>query len=310
MEWSSRLILAQASSGLSDFMRQVPVGLILMFCGTGVVLVVVVLLIVRARMQRREHPHRERPVVPVSAATKSAAPMGSEAAAEGDLPDLDMLVSRPASVSKSPPPPSSSAPARTTRSGTFQVKLDSGGAAQAVEVVTILRDVVDGGLIIQMGDRAYRDLTDDETFRDRFLKVMRELSPVVAQATARKPPTAPLHKPPSADSPAAETRTAPAPTSEAATLRDLLVDEDALEDEDRDEPPVVEAPRRAAAPPPEDGDNVPGDLPRYSLDDEPQIVKKRAGLLGRTKTEFVPVPELNLAEAIEAYLQHKLVRSG
>ena len=42
-------------------------------------------------------------------------------------------------------------------------------SAQAVEVVTILRDVMDGGLIIQMGDKIYRNLSSDETFTERFL---------------------------------------------------------------------------------------------------------------------------------------------
>jgi hypothetical protein len=51
---------------------------------------------------------------------------------------------------------------------------------------------------------------------------------------------------------------------------------------------------------------MPGDLPRFTLEEEPQKIKTRGGLLGRTKTEFVPVPELNIAGAIEAYLQHKL----
>ncbi|HLV36827.1 MAG TPA: hypothetical protein VKY59_17010, partial [Spirillospora sp.] len=170
MEWSSVFILAQAGPSFEDFFRQIPTGLILMFCGTGIILLVVMVLIVRARTQRAERTRIEHPHIPVSSAARSA---GSSAEL-ADLPDLDLLVETPAA----PPAAVESTPVRTARKDTFQVNLSDGNRAQAVEVVTILRDVVDGGLIIQMGDRAYRDLSTDEGFRDTFLKIMRELSPV------------------------------------------------------------------------------------------------------------------------------------
>ena len=294
MEWSSVFILAQAGPSFEDFFRQIPTGLILMFCGTGIILLVVMVLIVRARTQRAERTRIEHPHIPVSSAARSA---GSSAEL-ADLPDLDLLVETPAA----PPAAVESTPVRTARKDTFQVNLSDGNRAQAVEVVTILRDVVDGGLIIQMGDRAYRDLSTDEGFRDTFLKIMRELSPVVAQATGKKPPTGELR---SADTPPpASASDTPPTTSPKATpsLRDLLV-EGELETDDE---PAIAAPRSAAPPPPAADGTMPGDLPRYSLDDQPQVVKKRSGLLGRQKTEYVPVPELNLADAIENYLQHKL----
>jgi hypothetical protein len=126
---------------------------------------------------------------------------------------------------------------------------------------------------------------------------MRELSPMVTQAS--KPKTAPLEAQRSAPAePSAPLTTSADISAASSSLRDLLVDED---DEDINEPvPPVTAP-----PPASDG-RMPGDLPRYSLDEEVQVVKKKAGLLGRTKTEFVPVPEFDLAGAIESYLQHKL----
>lgn len=61
-------------------------------------------------------------------------------------------------------------------------------------------------------------------------------------------------------------------------------------------PPVVNVP----PPPPiaKDG-RMPGDLPKFKVD---EAVKPNA----KGKYEAVPLPELNIAEAIEAYLQHKL----
>jgi hypothetical protein len=46
---------------------------------------------------------------------------------------------------------------------------------------------------------------------------------------------------------------------------------------------------------------LPGDLPRFSLDDQGPIKPPRG-----QKREVKPVPEINLAAAIEAFLQHKL----
>jgi hypothetical protein len=288
MNW---FMLAQASSGMSDFMRQLPIPLILMFCGSGVLLVVVALVIVRARTQRAEKAKPGRlPTMPVTAA-KSASPL------EADLPDLDLLVSAPPAPR---PAPAEAAPARTPRTGTYTVNLSDGDSAQAVEVVTILRDVVDGGLMIQMGGKTYRDLTHDETFRASFLKVMRELSPVVNQA-AKAPKIS------TQETLAALKHEEPSTPPQTGSLRDLLTSDEPF---DMDDEPQAAAPAmptvRSAPPPPSLDGTMPGDLPRFSMDSEPQVVKKKGGLLGRTKTQFVPVPELNLAEAIEAYLQHKL----
>jgi hypothetical protein len=290
MEWSSVFILAQVGPSFEDFFQQIPTGLILMFCGTGIILLVVMVLIVRARAQRAERTRIEHPHIPVSSAARPAAGSSAELT---DLPDLDLLVETPAPPPAAPPAAVESAPVRAARKDTFQVNLSDGDRAQAVEVVTILRDVVDGGLIIQMGDRVYRDLSADEGFRDTFLKVMRELSPVVAQATGKKPPTGELR--------AADTPPATSPKA-APSLRDLLIEGELKTDDE----PATAAPRSAAPPPPAADGTMPGDLPRYSLDEQPQVVKKRSGLLGRQKTEYVPVPELNLADAIENYLQHKL----
>jgi hypothetical protein len=354
MNW---FILAQASSSMSDFLRQVPIPLIVMFCGSGVLLLVVAFLIVRARSQRAEKAETQRSRVSAPAAAKSSDPL------DADLPDLDLLVPATPPAPKPAAAPAASATTRTVRTGVYTVSLSDGDTAQAVEVVTILRDVVGGGLLVQMGNKTYQDLSRDENFRAGFLKVMRELSSVVTQA-AKAPQAAAV--PAAANtsvytinlndggtaqavevvtilrdvvdgglilqmggktyrdltqdegfrtgflkvmrelSPMVTQAPKPAQPAPAASLRDLMSNDEAPA---VDEPVEAVTPRRPAAPPPPpptaDG-TMPGDLPSYSLDKQPEVVKKKGGLLGRTKTEFVPVPELNLAEAIEAYLQYKL----
>ena len=171
----------------------------------------------------------------------------------------------------------------------FTVNVNDGSSAQAVEVVTILRDVVDGGLIIQMGGKTYRDLGNDDAFRSSFLKIMRELSPVVTQA-------------PAAESPAEETVADDVPAPVTDDTADDMPAIDELVDESSAAAPT---PTTAQSGPPVVGP-LPGDLPKFSMAEEPKTIKTKGGLLGRTKTEFVPVPELDIAGAIEAYLQHKL----
>jgi hypothetical protein len=159
-----------------------------------------------------------------------------------------------------------------------------GAESEAVEVMTVLRDVVDGRLLVQMGDRVYQNVNSDAEFKDRFMKLMRELG-----QTATKSAAAPV-----------EVQAAPeaAPTS----LRDLLLP-NAPEEESAPPPPPRPA---ASAPPPPIASTgrMPGDLPSFRLDDNPLPKAQR----GR-KLEQKPVPEVNIAGAIEAYLQHKLRNS-
>lgn len=287
MDWFHIFVLAQAQPGISDFARQIPVGLIAMFCGSGLALVGLTFLIVRARAARSQQAQQAQP-------THYTVPPPINSTDMSDLPDLDALVSTPPPAPKAAPPPPAPAPsmpaARTNRNETYSVRPADGDATQAVEVVTILRDVVDGSLLIQMGDKTYRDPNNDATFKNSFVKIMRELGPVVRQEA--RPPQAP---PPAATTP---------PVADSGSLRDLLVTED---EEDDAETPSISI--TAAPPPPTVDGQMPGDLPRFSLDEEPQVVKKRGGLLRRTKKEYAPVPELDLASAIEAYLQHKLRHS-
>ncbi len=70
-----------------------------------------------------------------------------------------------------------------------------------------------------------------------------------------------------------------------------------------DNPPPIEDPAGTPPPPIDTEGHMPGDLPSYKLE-ESMVPSKRG------KYDPVPLPELNIAAAIEAYLQHKLSHSG
>lgn len=260
-------------STFSDFLSQIPSVIFVPFCASALLLVIVLVLIARARVQRKP----------------SLAP-----AADADLPDLNMLVDT--ATLASPPlsePVPAAAPLRPAQPSVQPLRLSDGAAVQAVEVLRVLRDITSGGLVLQMGDRAYRTLAQDDAFRADFLKIMRELSPLVRSAA---PPSA---GPTASDAPPAAAPDAAQPPAETAktetpSLGDLLA-----------------APARPAKsaftppPPPVSGGELPGDLPRFSLSDTPAPPK--GGLFRRQKREAPPpVPELDIAGAIEAYVQHRL----
>lgn len=248
-------------SGFSDFISQIPIGLFVATCASATLVLVAIMAIIAARM---------RPAGPAKN-TSATPPPNWAAPPDVDLPDLDLLTEVAA------PPP---APKREVA----PVTLNDGGSAQTVEVLTILRDVVDGGLVLKMGDKSYRTLAHDEQFRAAFMKIMRELTPLV------------------------RTEPDPAPPSAAAPDRGPSIAE----------PPAVEAdltggqqaepapPRRKAMPEAPKG-LLPGDLPTFELDKQKPITAKTgSGFLRRGKPDFEPVPELNIALAIESFLQHKL----
>ncbi len=256
---------------VGDFLRQIPPFPIILLCGSAILLMISIFLIVRARIIKAQ----ERATLPFS--EPASAPMYPPAAQAdmGDLPDLDLLVG-----SSAPPPAPSTAAPRQPRKGLQAVSLSDGGSAEAVEVMAIMRDVVNGGLIIQMGDKTYRNLTSDENFKTDFLKVMRELSPLVKGAPVAST-TADMN-----DTPAQE-EAPPSPYDVA------------------DAPAPAQPPKPYIPPPPAPDGSIPGALPRYDIDHQPVAPAKR-GLLGRGKLDLPPVPELNVAGSIETYLQHKL----
>ncbi len=241
-------------SGIGDLLRQLPTGIILMFCGSGLLLLLVVGYLIAVRNRRAAK------AVPPLAVTP---PMSDDLPDFGDLPDLDVLASTealridPETDAEVPPVPVVSVPVAAP-TGAQRVSLAEGEAVDAVEVLTVLRDVAEGGLIIRIGDQAYRNppAVADAEFKRRFHTTLRDLGgaqqPVEAKRQSSPLPKAATHEVPAAES--------------------------------------------AATP-------LPGDLPKFKMPDAP--VKPKRG----QRPVAEPIPEINIAEAIESFLQHKLARS-
>ncbi|MCK6576764.1 MAG: hypothetical protein L6Q98_01530 [Anaerolineae bacterium] len=253
-------------SGIEAFFRQIPVGLILMFCGSGMLLIGALAYIVWSR--RRRNRDSAAPSVEVVMEIK---PMDDDL-----MPDLDALSNPsekpaaprgsalPQKFSAPPPPPSlDSAPPAARPGGAYRLMLSSGGTADAVEVFTVLRDVADGSLIVQIGGRAYRHPVSgaDADFMHRLNSALRDLTAA--------PPAVPEAEP------------------------------DAGE-EMFEMPPDFDSPPLDAAP-----GTIPGDLPRFRMEDQPPLTTRR----GR-KPPTVEIPSINIGASIEAFLQHKRAVSG
>lgn len=261
-------------SDLEQFLRQPFVGAMFgLMCFLGVLLVIMIGVVVYLRQRRARQ------------AQVSAAPI--LAASEHDMPDLNLLVSTPSApqrpepmVAKADPSAAPPAPPRAARKGTFTLTPQDGGATEAVEVLTVLRDVLDGHLIIQMGDKAYQDVNKNAEFNQRFSRILRELGQMTGQVEQQ-----PAEEPSIEEIEAAEAET------------DLPPEQPA--------PPAPPPPRPTAPPPPLPSGRMPGDLPSFKLADNPMIKPKRG-----QKLDLKPVPEINIAGAIESYLQYKLQHSS
>lgn len=208
----------------------------------------------------------------------------------------------------------------------FEVKLDSGETVTAKTVVTILRDPVDDRLLIHLDGVAYRSINDYPASKRKFTALMKELASNIAESApprtgsrSRKAKPAPATSSPEDDD--AVSPPASAPPAKRTTPA-------ATDSDDYDLPPLddlVHGPKSAAAPPqsplpslepavkaalepeksPADQD-TPGALPDYKALGASDKVVKTGGILRRSKLELTPLPELNIAAAIEAFLQHRL----
>jgi hypothetical protein len=220
-----------------------------MFCGSSLALVAVLAMIINNRGKRaRAAELAAMPITVAHANVGNAPPSGGSG---GDLPDLDSLLNVD---------PSSSAP-RPMQRGTFMLKTTPGENVEAVEVMTILRDVAEGGLIVQIGDKVYRNppaLADAE-FKRRFNSTVRDLFKSIGDTSL----------------------------STRATGEITAVDEEAP------------APPPLAPPPILPGSPAPGDLPKFKVPDFQEKPKRRKGPADE-------IPEINIAGAIEEYLQYKL----
>lgn len=280
-----------------QFFSQMPPGLIANICTIGILLVGLIVYF-GAVKPRRVYLKRQAEL----RSLESAAPSPT-------MPDMDMLTDVPPVEAEEPtlilagsrakpteqPVPSISMPAR--RQGEYGVKLSSGRSTRAVEVIAILRDSGDDRLIVQLDGTGYRTLVDHPDVKAKFAAIMSELAKIVN-----------------------EPDTAPVPTTEHMPI--VQIEEPELIEEPEPEPikepePEVEAPAEmeldfpdldilSSTPAP----RVPPPLPTADLikpPEKPQV--KSGGFLRPGKAEAEPVPELNLAGSIEAYLQGKLRQS-
>lgn len=201
----------------------------------------------------------------------------------------------------------------------FDVKLDSGETVTAKTVVTILRDPVDDRLLIHLDGVAYRSINDYPASKRKFTALMKELAANIAEsAPPRTGSRSRKAKPaPEDDEPASLPPASPAPSRRPAPA--------AASSDDYDLPPLddlVHGPKPAVASPPPSlepavkaalepekppaDQDTPGALPDYKALGASDKVVKSGGILRRNKLELTPLPELNIAAAIEAYLQHRL----
>ncbi len=241
-------------SDLGDFFAQIPPTIFLIFCGSIVLLTIVAVLIFWERQRKAKR----------KAAQESAPPAASDSAFtfNADLPELAALVS-------------DVPPAAVPRGGgaASRLHLSSGEEVEAAEVMTVYRDVAEGGLIVQVGTSIYRSppINADPEFRRRLLNTLNELG-----KPARESMTTPA-------------ASAPAPASSPA-----------------DAPPVPSMPPPSSVTatselPPMPPGALPGDLPKFRMPDKPEAPKR-----GRRRSPTEPIPEINIVEAIEAFLQYKL----
>jgi hypothetical protein len=184
----------------------------------------------------------------------------------------------------------------TIANGQVSVRLESGNTAQARELLSVLRDENDGRLMILAGETAYRTLLNDPEVKKQFTAIMKELSAVILK---------PDDAAPAAHSPVVQSAISTATPQKTET------------------PSVTEAPApQQPTPKPaasvsnentatstrtmkEVAEPLPGDLPSFKMPDNPDNYK--VGRFGSVSVKRIDkAPELNIADAIEAYLQYKI----
>lgn len=277
-------------SGFGDFFSQIPAIFIIMFCGSGMLLLAVLGMIIRTRGKRAS----------TAVPPPTGAAVYSVYADTGELPDLDEL----ASVQTSAPAPAAPAAAKLRPNGAYSVALAGGESVEVVEVLTVLRDVAEGGLIIQIGDKAYRNppAYADADFKRRLHTTLRDLKE--AATTQEAPQPVPAVETVVADemdtpvaAPAGVAEIPPTPAAESAAENTTVSTAESAAALPTP-PPVAPAPERLSPHEP-----APGDLPKFRMPDTP--IKPKRG----KRPEPEPIPEINIAGSIEAFLQHKLART-
>lgn len=276
---------------LGELLQQIPPALILNVCGSATLLALAFVyfaLIKPRRRKAREQAAAQATDQPVASTSSDSAPV--TAAVDDDLPDLAMLTDDRYLGAASPPPPTQTPDVPAVAPAT--IHMDSGETFAPEPVVNVVRDPRDGGLVVVMDGVGYRSLAAVPEVKARFIEVMKQLNSVVntpKRAAATDPAPA-------------ETDPAPQPKSEPASTRDS---EDTSTRDDIDPAAILGTP-----PPPRQDGSLPGQLPTYNMDEA--VKPKRGGRfgLGPAKYEYAEVPELDIAGAIEAYLQHRLAYSS
>lgn len=263
-----------ADAGVTEFLGQIPFGFILMFCGSGVALIVSLVLIVNARRQKAQ---RVAMSTQPAASAASAAAMPLMAYETSEMPDLDTLLNSP------PPAPT----ARSARPGVQPVTLTNGEAVEAIELLTVMRDVTSGGLIVQINDKKYRvaGSMSDADFRNKLKSLMKEVATALGGSAPLSPQTSvPISAGHASPAPPASATKSPSPASAAAA--------------------PVEPPRFSPPPPPVT--SAVFDLPKFSLENTSTPMSRK-----ELKQQMnAPIPQIDIAGAIEAFLQHKLATSA
>jgi hypothetical protein len=274
-------------SGLTDFIGQIPSQLYLLLCGSGALLVLAVGLMTADRRRRAKRAR----------ALAGAGPRTD--VHNHDLPELDVLTTPAPAVERSAPMkeaaagaesavlavdatsaaavPSPNAAAAEPPPGSMRtLRLNSGEDVQVIEALRIYRDITEGGLVIEIGEARYRypSSQTDVEYRRRLSKIVRELGRGLPD-----PETAAVAPPAPAEVSLPAPATPPAPSA----------------------PPPAAAAAAAAVLPAEP---IPGDLPRFRMPDTIEPPRR-----GRRRHASEPIPEINIAAAIEAFLQYRLPTS-
>lgn len=266
------IILAQVTDDvLAGFLEQIPLSLVVMVCGSGLLLFVAFAWF--AYFKPLQNKRREQkallisqnppekapaPTIPASVVNPITENLDNPLDDEDDLPDLGLLVGEevviqepiipePAIIHEPIIPQQVVSEQQTQPQASTEIlRLSTGHILNSEPVLNIMRDQRDGRLVVVIDGVGYRSLDGYDDLKKQFIKIMRDLNQVVTQPD---------------DNP---------PTDEAVTGLSI---------------PVY--------------DNTPGKLPSFKLEDNMTPSKKGS-------YEVTSVPELNLAEAIEAYLQYKI----
>lgn len=244
---------------MGDFFAQLPpIFPILLIASVLLIGAGFAILIFSGRSKDKPRKNKDVPLPDVPAmktVAPPAAPAATRTAADSwALPDIDQLT--PAAAPQRP-------------SGTFRLTLTSGESVEAAEVMVLLRNMTDGSLIAQIGDKSYTCPPNDADadFLRRYTIAVRDL-PAASADAPRSPRPVPTTPPPAA------VPSAPSPAAKSAAI----------------------APAAAGS-----STEIPGDLPKFTSPESTEAPR-----LGRRPTATAPIPEINVAASIESYLQFRL----